>query len=70
MLRDSTGLFLEDSRLAVVALVGRAQLTHFIVEGVEDLAAALDAELRARKLRAPRNHVGHDRRAVTVKEHE
>ena len=67
MLRDSTGLFLEDSRLAVVALVGRAQLTHFIVEGVEDPAAALDAELRARRLRAPRIGIGLDRRAVVVK---
>ena len=70
MLRASIGLFLEDSRLAVVALVGRAQLTHFVVEDVEDPAAALDAELRARKLRAPRIRVGLDRRAVTVKELE
>jgi Tfp pilus assembly protein PilN len=70
MLRDSIGLFLEESRLAVVALVGRTQLTHFIVDGVEDPAAALDAELRARKLRAPRIRVGLDRRAVTVKELE
>ncbi len=67
MLPDSTGLFLEDSRLAVVALGGRAQLTHFIVEGVEDPAAALDAELRARRLRAPRIGIGLDRRAVVVK---
>ena len=67
MLHDSIGLLLEENRLDVVALVGRGQLTHFVVEGVEDPAAALAAELRARKLRATRIGIGLERRAVVVK---
>ena len=67
MIRDSVGLSLEDGRLTVVAVEGRDRLAHFVVEGVEDPASALDAELRARKLRARRIHVGLDRRSVVVK---
>ena len=52
MLGASIGLSLEDGRLTVVALGGRDRLSHFVVEGVEDPARALDAELRARKLPA------------------
>ena len=67
MLGASVGLSLEDGRITVVALEGRDRLAHFVVEGVEDPARALDAELRARKLRARRIHVGLDRRSVVVK---
>jgi Tfp pilus assembly protein PilN len=67
MIRDSIGLSFDDGRLTVVALGGRDRLAHFFVEGVEDPASALDAELRARKLRARRIHVGLDRRSVVVK---
>ena len=67
MIGTSVGLSLEAGRLTVVAVGGRDRLTHFVVEGVEDHASALDAELRARKLRAPRIHVGLDRRSVVVK---
>jgi Tfp pilus assembly protein PilN len=67
MIRDSVGLSLEDGRLTVVALGGGDRLAHFVIEGVEDPASALDAELRARKLRARHIHVGLDRRSVVVK---
>jgi Tfp pilus assembly protein PilN len=67
MIRESVGLSLEDGRLTVVALAGGDRLAHFVVEGVEDPASALDAELRARKLRARRIRVGLDRRSVVVK---
>jgi general secretion pathway protein L len=67
MIRDSVGLFLEEGRLTGVILGGRDRLAHFVVEGAEDPAGALDAELRVRALRAPRIGVGLDRRAVVVK---
>ena len=67
MLGASVGLSLEDGRLTIVALEGRDRLSHFVVEGVEDPARALDAELRARKLQPRRIHVGLDRRSVVVK---
>ena len=67
MLGASVGLSLEDGRLTVVALEGRDRLSHFVIEGVEDPARALDAELRARKLQVRRIHVGLDRRSVVVK---
>jgi Tfp pilus assembly protein PilN len=67
MIGDSIGLSLEDGRLTVVAVGGRDRLTHFVVEGVENPATALDAELSARKLRARHIHVGLDRRSVVVK---
>jgi len=67
MIRDSVGLFVEEGRLTGVVLGGRDRLAHFVVEGAEDPAGALDAELRARALRAPRIGLGLDRRAVVVK---
>ncbi len=67
MLRDSVGLSIEDGRLTVVALGGGDRLAHFVVDGVENPASALDAELRAQKLRARYIHVGLDRRSVVVK---
>jgi Tfp pilus assembly protein PilN len=67
VIRASIGLSLENGRLTVVALGGGDRLAHFVVEGVEDPAGALDAELRARKLPARRIHVGLDRRSVVVK---
>ena len=70
MIRDSIGLSLEDGRLSVVAVGGHDRLTYFVVEGVEDPARALDVELRARKIRARRIHVGLDRRSVVVKAFE
>jgi Tfp pilus assembly protein PilN len=70
MIRDSIGLSLEDGRLTVVAVGGHDRLTYFVVEGVEDPARALDVELRARKIRARRIHVGLDRRSVVVKAFE
>jgi hypothetical protein len=51
MIRDSVGLFVEEGRLTGVVLGGRDRLAHFVVEGAEDPAGALDAELRARALR-------------------
>jgi Tfp pilus assembly protein PilN len=67
VIRASIGLSLENGCLTVVALGGGDRLAHFVVEGVEDPAGALDAELRARKLPARRIHVGLDRRSVVVK---
>jgi Tfp pilus assembly protein PilN len=67
MIRDSIGLSLDDGRLTIVSVGGRGRLTHFAVEGVEDPASALAAELRARNLGAQRIHVGLDRRSVVVK---
>ena len=61
------GLSLEDGRLSVVALTGRDRLEHFVVEGVEDPASALAAELQARRLLARRIRVGLDRKLVIVK---
>jgi Tfp pilus assembly protein PilN len=67
MIRDSVGLLLEEGgRLTGVALGGHDRLAHFVVEGAEDMAGALDAELRTRT-RAPRIGIGLDRRAVVVK---
>jgi Tfp pilus assembly protein PilN len=66
VIRTSIGLSLENGRLTGVALEGRDRLAHFVVEGAEDPAGALDAELRTRG-RAPRIGVGLDRRAVVVK---
>jgi hypothetical protein len=46
------GIFLRDGRLTVVALSGRDRLVHVVVDGAEDPAATLAAELRARGLGA------------------
>lgn len=67
MIPARIGLSLEDGRLSVVALTGRDRLEHFVVEGVEDPASALAAELQARKLLARRIRVGLDRKLVMVK---
>lgn len=67
MIRPSLGLYLEESRLTVVGLTPRGALAHFVVDGAEEPATALDAELRARKLGAARIGLGLDRRAVVVK---
>jgi general secretion pathway protein L len=67
MIRHSVGLFVEDGRVTGVVLGGRDRPAHFVVEGVEDPAGTIDAELRARSLRMPRIGVGLDRRAVVVK---
>jgi Tfp pilus assembly protein PilN len=61
------GLSSEDGRLCVVALTGRDRLEHFVVEGVEDPASALAAELHARGLLARRIRIGLDRKLVMVK---
>jgi len=61
------GLSIEDGRLSVVALTGRDRLEHFVVEGVEDPASALAAELHARRLLARRIRIGLDRKLVMVK---
>ena len=67
MIRDAVGLLLDEGgRVTGVALGGRDRLAHFAVEGAEDTAGALDAELRTRA-RAPRIGIGLDRRAVVVK---
>src|SRR4029450_3195167 len=67
VIRDSIGLFVEDGRVTGVVLGGGDRLAHFVVEGAEDAAGALDAELRARALRVPYIGLGLDRRAVVGK---
>jgi len=61
------GLFVHDGRLVVAAVDRRRRVEHFAIEGAEDPAAALAAELGARGLAAGRIRVGLDRRAVVVK---
>jgi Tfp pilus assembly protein PilN len=61
------GLFVHNGRLTVVAITGRGQVEHFLVEDAEDPAGTLAAELRARGLAGRRLRVGLDRRAVVVK---
>ena len=61
------GIFLRDGRLTVVALGRRGRLVHVVVDGAEDLAATLAAELRARGLGAGRLRLGLDRRLAIVK---
>lgn len=61
------GVFLRDGRLTVVAVTGRERVTHLAVEDVEDPAATLAAELRARGLGSGRLRVGLDRRLTVVK---
>ena len=61
------GLFVHNGRLTVVAITGRGQVEHFVVEEAEDPAGTLAAELQARGLAGRRLRVGLDRRAVVVK---
>jgi general secretion pathway protein L len=61
------GLFLDNGRLRVVALTGRGRLEHFVVEGAEDPAATLAAELGARGLGGRWIRVGLDRRLAVIK---
>lgn len=67
MIPARIGLSIEDGRLSVVAVTGRDRLEHFVVEGVEDPASALAAELQARRLLARRIRIGLDRKLVMVK---
>ncbi len=61
------GLFVHDGRLTVVAITGRGEVEHVVVEEAEDPAGTLAAELQARGLTGRRLRVGLDRRAVVVK---
>jgi prepilin-type processing-associated H-X9-DG protein len=61
------GLYVRDSRLTVVAITGRGEVEHFVVEDAEDPAGTLAALLEARGLAGRRLRVGLDRRAVVVK---
>jgi Tfp pilus assembly protein PilN len=61
------GVFPRGDRLTVVALTGRARLTHVVVEAAEDPAATLAAALRSRRLGGGRLRVGLDRRLAVVK---
>jgi prepilin-type processing-associated H-X9-DG protein len=61
------GLLVHDDRLTVVGIAGRDRVEHFTVEGAEDPAAKLAAELQACGLGAGRIRVGLDRRPAVVK---
>ena len=61
------GLFVHNGRLTVVAITGRDEVEHFVVEDAEDPAGTLAALLQARGLTGRRLRVGLDRRAVVVK---
>jgi Tfp pilus assembly protein PilN len=61
------GLFVHNGRLTVVAITGRGEVEHFVVEDAEDPAGTLAALLQARGLAGRRLRVGLDRRAVVVK---
>jgi Tfp pilus assembly protein PilN len=67
MMPARIGLFVHNGRLTVVAVTGRDQIDHFVVEGAEDPAATLAAELRARELSGRGIRVGLDRRQTMVK---
>lgn len=66
MIRPRIGMFLDNGRLTVVAITGRRRIDHFVVEGADDPAATLAAELQARGLNG-RVRVGLDRRPAVVK---
>ena len=61
------GLFVHNGRLTVVAITGRGEVEHFVVEDAEDPAGTLAALLQARGLAGRRLRVGLDRRVVVVK---
>jgi len=61
------GVFIHNGRLTVVAITGREEVEHFVVEDAEDPAATLAAELQARGLTGRRVRVGLDRRQAVVK---
>jgi Tfp pilus assembly protein PilN len=61
------GLYLDNGRLRVAALSRRGRLEHFAVEGAEDPAATLAAELDARGLSGRWIRVGLDRRLAVIK---
>jgi Tfp pilus assembly protein PilN len=67
MMPARVGLYLDNGRLTVVAITGRARLEHVIVEDAEDPAATLAAELEAHGLAGGRVRVGLDRRPAVVK---
>lgn len=61
------GLALKDSGIGLVALKGRRVVDAFTVEGQENPAAVLKAELETRRLRARRARVGVSRNFAFVK---
>lgn len=61
------GLFVHNGRLTVVAITGRGEVEHFVVEDAEDPVGTLAALLQARGLAGRRLRVGLDRRVVVVK---
>jgi Tfp pilus assembly protein PilN len=67
MMPARIGLFAHDGRATVVAITGRDQVEHFVVEEAEDPSATLAAELRAREVNGRGIRVGLDRRLAVVK---
>jgi Tfp pilus assembly protein PilN len=67
MMPARIGLFVHDGRVTVVAITGRDEVEHFIVEDSEDPAATLAAELQAREVSGRGVRVGLDRRHAVVK---
>ncbi|HEY7039829.1 MAG TPA: PilN domain-containing protein [Methylomirabilota bacterium] len=64
---NRTGLFVHNGRVTVVAITGRDEVEHFVVEDAEDPAATLAAELQAREISGRSLRVGLDRRQAVVK---
>ncbi len=67
MMPSRIGLYLDNGRITVVGMAGRGEVEHFVIEGAEDPAARLAAELQARGLTGRHARVGLDRRLAVVK---
>jgi Tfp pilus assembly protein PilN len=67
MMPNRIGLFVHNGRVTVVAITGRDEVEHFVVEDAEDPAATLAAELQAREISGRSLRVGLDRRQAVVK---
>ena len=67
MMPARIGLFVHNGRTTMVAITGRDQVEHFVVEDAEDPAATLAAELQAREVSGRGIRVGLDRRLAVVK---
>ncbi|HEY7251587.1 MAG TPA: PilN domain-containing protein [Methylomirabilota bacterium] len=67
MMPNRIGLFVHNGRVTVVAITGRNDVEHFVVEDAEDPATTLAAELQSREISGRTIRVGLDRRLAVVK---